>query len=81
MNNSDFCETDIINLTSTLTTRELALEILRLRRDCAEAYQAVGNLTNINHPSVERLLDNLLAASAGETRPHNDLLPFSITTK
>jgi len=29
-----------------------------------------------DHPDVERTLDNLYAAAAGEPRPHEDLRPF-----
>jgi hypothetical protein len=55
-------------------------EIDRLRRDCAEAYQAVGALAAelgaAGHPDVVRLLDNLHAAAEGAPRPHDDLLPW-----
>ena len=62
-------------------------EIARLRRDCSEAYQAVGILADElgywspNCPAglkadITKLLDNLGAATSGEPRPHADLLPF-----
>lgn len=62
-------------------------EIDRLREDCAQAYQAVGFLADRlgywdmaeNDPrqaQITKLLDNLLAASEGNARPHDDLLPF-----
>ena len=55
-------------------------EIDRLRDDCAQAYQVVAALAGIaglpEHPAVQKALDNLHAASAGEPRPHDDLLPF-----
>lgn len=55
-------------------------EIERLREDCAAAYQCSGVLARaagvFETGSVERLLDNLWAASNGATRPHDDLLPY-----
>lgn len=55
-------------------------EITRLKRDCAEAYQAVGALAAaaslLDHPDVVRAMDNLAAAVDGRRRPHADLLPF-----
>lgn len=55
-------------------------EIERLRQDCAEAYQVLGNLAHIaglfDTPDVVRALDNIYAASVGEPRPHADLLPW-----
>ena len=52
--------------------------IEELQRDCAEAYQVIGALGGDNLEYVEKALDNLLAATSGLPRPHNDLLPFSI---
>ena len=52
--------------------------IEELQRDCAEAYQVIGTLGGDNLEYVEKALDNLLAATSGLPRPHNDLLPFSI---
>lgn len=55
-------------------------EIERLREDCAAAYQCSGVIARaagvFETGSVERLLDNLWAASNGATRPHDDLLPY-----
>jgi len=54
------------------------LEIDRLQRDCAEAYQVIGCFPDVS-PSendIERALDNLSAAVAGDPRPHDDLLPW-----
>ncbi len=55
-------------------------EIERLREDCAAAYQCYGVLARaagvFETGSVERLLDNLWAASNGVARPHHELLPF-----
>lgn len=56
-------------------------ECERLRQDCAEAYQVVGAATfdgspNYTDDDVTRALDNLSAASNGEPRPHDDLLPW-----
>ncbi len=64
-------------------------EVERLRRDCAEAYQAVGCLAHaVGYCSADapdaltgpitKLLDNLSAAENGDPRPHEDLLPFSL---
>ena len=52
--------------------------IEELQRDCAEAYIVVGELAGDNLEYVEKALDNLLAATSGVPRPHEDLLPFSI---
>lgn len=58
----------------------LQCEVLRLREDCAEAYQVVGALGAaagvMGDPQFIKALDNLSAASLGEARPHKDLLPF-----
>jgi hypothetical protein len=56
-------------------------EVERLRNDCGEAYQVIG-YGMLGEPGpytqadVERALDNLSAAVAGDPRPHDDLLPF-----
>ena len=60
---------------------KLKAEIKRLRRDCAEAYQVIGagmlgEPCAYTQDDVERALDNLLAASEGHQRPHDDLLPW-----
>lgn len=66
---------------------ELEAEIERLRRDCGEAYQAVGVMANAlgwwkmpsDHPwhrPIEKLLDNLTDGECGQPRSHDDLLPF-----
>jgi hypothetical protein len=64
------------------TKVELAAEISRLRRDCAEAYQVVGDLAGragaSEHPEVIKALDNLSAAADGKPRPHANLLPFAL---
>lgn len=67
-----------------LAAFRLSAEVLRLRRDCAEAYQCVGytrGSVGYNDPApseedIVRLLDNLSAASSGLPRPHDDLLPW-----
>lgn len=60
--------------------KRLEDEVARLREDCAEAYQAFGNLAfyfeDDEHKDCERVLDNLWAASCGEPRPHDNLLPW-----
>ena len=69
--------------TSFMTYKEeneaLRATILELRRDCAEAYIVLGEV-GFDVPEVERALDNLLAASLGEPRPHSDLLPFVVAS-
>lgn len=61
--------------------QDMATEITRLRRDCAEAYQVIG-AAMLGEPcayaehDVTRTLDNLSAAAAGLPRPHDDLLPW-----
>jgi hypothetical protein len=57
-------------------------EVERLRRDCAELYQVIGVLSAshadlFEHPQVTKALDNASAASNGDPRPHDDLLPFN----
>jgi hypothetical protein len=58
----------------------LRAEVERLRRDCAEAYQAIGALAEraglLQYPAVEKALENLDAATRGDPRPHADLLPI-----
>lgn len=60
-------------------------EINRLRSVCAEAYQVVGTLAAeldlLHSKEVERVLDNLYAASAGEPIPHKSVLPFILPNK
>ena len=60
---------------------DLAAEVARSRRDCAEAYQVVGELAAraglFEHPDVAKALDNLSAAANGDPRPHEGLLPFA----
>lgn len=58
-------------------------EIARLKQDCSQFYQAVcqvinalGNLSAHDIGCLNRLLDNVKAATRGEPRPHEDLLPF-----
>lgn len=58
-------------------------EIKRLRRDCAEAYQCVGEWIDadesggwIESRDKRRLLVNLKAAADGRSRTHDDLLPW-----
>lgn len=57
-------------------------EIDRLRQECAEAYQVIGELAGaagiVGRPDVVRILDNLSAAAEGEPRPHADVLPFAV---
>jgi hypothetical protein len=67
---------------------ELIEEVERLRRDCSEAYQAVGNIADTlnywdgNHSYlITKLMDNLSAAADGYPRPHADLLPFIMPTR
>jgi hypothetical protein len=69
-----------------LDRKGLLAYIERLREDCAEAYQAVGNLGehfldkdgNYNYKII-KLMDNLSAAADGyANRPHEDVLPFYI---
>ena len=64
-----------------LTPHEARLEIDRLRRDCAEAYQVIGCLAGdfFNDDAVIRAMDNLFAAANGDPRPHEDLLPFELS--
>lgn len=56
-------------------------EVERLREDCAEAYQVVGALSSMcglfGTGEVEKVLDNLHAATCGEPRPHATVLPFA----
>jgi len=64
-----------------MTPEEMQLEIERLRRDCAEAYQVIGvGMLSPTEPftqaDVKRALDNLNAAVNGDRRPHDDLLPW-----
>lgn len=64
-------------------------EVSRLRRDCGEAYQVVGHLMHCDgepppwwtNADVARALDNLSAATVGDPRPHEDLLPWPLGTK
>lgn len=56
-------------------------EMMKLRGDCAEAYQVVGagmwgDPCPYTQRDVERALDNLSAAANGMPRPHADLLPW-----
>jgi hypothetical protein len=65
-----------------MLTNRSSGEIERLRYDCAEAYQVIGQLAAnadlLGHPSVAKALDNLSAAAQGDPRPHDNLLPFSL---
>lgn len=67
--------------TATRPAQDLAAEVARLRRDCADAYQVVG-AAMFGEPcayaerDVTRVLDNLSAAAIGIPRPHDDLLPW-----
>ena len=60
--------------------RASANAIEELRRDCAEAYLAVGHIGLSKEPfadkDVLRLLDNLSCAANGWPRKHDDLLPW-----
>lgn len=64
--------------------KKLAAEVERLRGVCAEVYQVVGagmfgtgtQLVAYTVDDVERVLDNLSAASTGDPIPHETLLPF-----
>ena len=68
-----------------------ASEVLRLREDCGEFYQCVAVLVaaldfwhtmppdSAGAKAIAKLFDNLNAACHGDERPHNDLLPFSLT--
>lgn len=62
----------------------LLRELQRLRQDCADAYQVVGTLGAaagvLGSTQLAKALDNLSAASQGEARPHEDLLPFILTS-
>lgn len=80
-------EDEIGALLTDMTPKKLAMEVLRLRRDCGEAYQAAGRMADAlgwwqmppDHPwhrPIEKLLDNLSAAADGDPREHDDLLPF-----
>lgn len=55
-------------------------EVIILKRDCAEAYQIIGAMSDesypFDHPDVQRVLDNMSAAASGRPRPHEDLLPW-----
>jgi hypothetical protein len=72
-------EEDVMALTK-MEREVLQREVLRLREDCAEAYQVVGALGAaagvMGAPQFIKALDNLSAASLGDARPHKDLLPF-----
>ncbi|WP_149649870.1 hypothetical protein [Azospirillum argentinense] len=61
----------------------LLRELQRLRQDCAEAYQVVGTLAAavglLDSVPLAKALDNLSAASQGDARPHEDLLPFILS--
>lgn len=72
-------------LRETERVRDVALAMVkRLQQDCVEAYQVIG-AGMLGEPcaytkdDVERVLDNLAAASAGLQRPHQDLLPWPKT--
>ena len=82
---------DMAVLLTDHSPAELAREVLRLREDAAQAYQAVGLLADKlgywemaaedpRQVQVTKLLDNLAAAGEGEPRPHTDLLPFGWKT-
>lgn len=62
----------------------LLRELQRLRQDCAEAYQVVSTLGAaagvLDSTHLAKALDNLAAASQGEARPHENLLPFILTS-
>ncbi len=55
-------------------------EVERLRTLCAEVYQVVAVLAgdHFDTPRVERVLDNLAAATGGEALPHENLTPFVV---
>jgi hypothetical protein len=66
--------------TAQLSLPALRVEAERLRRDCAEAYQVMGAVSEraglLQHPTVVKALENLDAATRGDARPHADLLPI-----
>ena len=59
---------------------EAADEIERLRRDCAELYQVIGNMAehcpDPEDPAIIKALDNASDAANADPRRHDDLLPF-----
>lgn len=64
----------------------LGVEVARLRRDCAEAYQVVGYMETCREDTYTRedttkALDNLSAAASDKPRPHDDLLPWPKVNK
>lgn len=63
---------------------EMQAEIWRLRLDCSELYQVIGTLSEphgamFDDPQVTKALDNASAAANGDPRPHDDLLPFTLS--
>ena len=67
--------------THTALCDRAANAIERLLEDCGEAYQVIGagmlgEPCAYTEDDVERALDNLSAATNGDPRPHNDLLPW-----
>lgn len=65
------------------TLAKVREQLEQARRDCAEAYQVVGQMLGTasermswTDDDVVRALDNLSAAANGEPRPHEDLLPW-----
>lgn len=68
-------------ITKSALIESLLAEVIRLQRDCGEAYQVVGAAmlgepVAYSQADVERALDNLAAAANGTPRPHDDLLPW-----
>ena len=63
-------------------TYRMAAEVLALRTLCDEVYQVIGSLAHaagvFDRPEVERVLNNLIAASVGNPLPHKTLLPFDV---
>lgn len=57
-------------------------EVDRLRQECTEAYQIIGEMAGaagiFSRPDVIRILDNLSAAAEGKPRPHANVLPFAV---
>ena len=62
-------------------------EVDRLREDCAQIYQVIGvmahalgywddRMCDADKDRITKAMDNLSAASNGDARPHEDLLPF-----
>ena len=80
----DLADDDVSAMTAPWPEmRAMAAEVLALRALCAEVYQVVGCLATaagvFAAPEVERVMDNLAAASAGKPLPHETLLPLQVS--